>query len=214
MNPTTYRNYTDDACRTPEAKRATRLRALNLVRDQSCNLWSPSKNALRYDWMELAGHHAPMLATLLGEGALNGGARFIGVDTDEATVEGCQRHYGSEAPAEWVCGSIRSVLTAHKHAHLRSRVGVLVYDSHDAIFDHHLPSQLRPVLNFANQQREELGEFLLVLNITADPRYTKPHHREMYARMLSEEVGYDVPVEHSYKSKVTPMVWTALRYGF
>lgn len=211
---TTYGDYTDEACRTPEAKQATRLRALDLVREHSCNLWSPSKNALRYDWMELAGHRAPMLATLLREEALNGGARFIGVDNDEATVEDCRAHYGSEAPAEWVCGDMRSILTVHKHAHLRGQVGVLVYDSHDAIFDSRLSRHLRPVLDFAKEQREKLGEFLLVLNVTADPRYTKPHHREMYARLLSEEAGYNVPVDHSYKSKATPMVWTALRYGF
>ena len=209
----TYGNYTDEACRTPEAKQATRQRALDLVREHSCNLWSPSKNALRYDWLELAGHRAPMLDLLLKAEALNGGARFIGVDTDEATIEDCQDHYG-DAPAVWACDKIRSVLTAKRHQPSRENVGVLVYDSHDAIFDKRLSKHLQPVFNFASQQREKLGEFLLVLNITAAERYTKPHHREEYARLLSEQVGYEVSVDQSYKSKVTPMIWTALRYGF
>lgn len=210
----TYGDYTYEACRKPEAKQATRLRALDLVREHSCNLWSPSKGGLRYDWMELAGHRAPMLSTLLREGALNGTARFIGVDTDEATIEDCRSHYGPETPAVWVQDSMRSVLTAKRNLPHRENVGVLVYDSHDAIHDSRLPARLQPIFKFAGQQRERLGEFLLVLNVTADNRYTKQVHRDRYSRLLSGEVGYEVVVDQSYRSKVTPMVWTALRYGF
>ena len=210
----TYGDYTDDACKTPEAKQATRLRVLDLVRDHSCNLWSPSKNALRYDWLELAGHRAPMLDTLLSAGALKGRSRFIGVDTDPDTIRGCQDHYGPDTPAVWVNSPMKSVLRLNKHAGLRWGVGVLVYDSHDAIHSQKLARNLRPLFDFAKGQQERLGEFLLVLNVTADSRRTTRAHRKRYADLLSDQVGYPVTVDHSYKSKVTPMIWTALRYGF
>jgi hypothetical protein len=209
----TYGNYTDEACKTPEAKQATRLRALDLVRDHSCNLWSPSKNALRYDWLELAGHRAPMLNLLMSEGVL-GSSRFIGVDTDKATIEDCQSHYGSGDHAEWVHGDMRRVLTLKKHAELRERVGVLVYDSHDGLHNQNLARNLRPLFTFAQEQRDRLGEFLLILNVTAAERNTTDSDRKRYSDLLSDQVGYPVDVDHQYRSKVTPMIWTALRYNF
>ena len=114
----------------------------------------------------------------------------------------------------WLNSSLRAVLTLKKHAELRERVGVLVYDSHDALHDSKLARNLRPLFDFATRQQARLGEFLLILNVTADPRYTSPNHRQRYAAILSEQVEAPVTVDHQYRSKVTPMIWTALRYGF
>ena len=211
-------DYTDDALRFPEAKRFTRDLALDIVRDHACNLWSPSRDALRCDWMELAGHHAPTLTLLVGRGAMVHGARFVGVDTDPATIDGCRAHFGPDAPAVWVNGTVETVLTRREHADTVARVGVLVYDSHDGVHarPHRVRRTLRPLLDFARRQHDALGEFLLVLNLASDPRFTRPEHHNEYAQVLSEGLGASVSVDdiHRYTSKATQMAWVALRYGF
>jgi len=211
----TYGDYTDDALRFPDAKRFTRDLALDIVRDHACNLWSPSRDALRCDWMELAGHHAPTLTLLLERGALAAGARFVGVDTDPATIDGCREHH-RDAPAIWVNGTVLGTLTRREHADTVARVGVLVYDSHDGVHARDVNRTLRPLFDFARRQRDAIGEFLLVLNLASDPRFTRPEHTARYVDVLSEGLGAPVSPDdiHRYTSKATQMSWVALRYGF
>lgn len=210
-----YGDYTDEACRNPEAKRDTRERPLDIIREHSCNLWSRSRNALRYDWLELAGHHAPTLTLLRDQGALDAGARFIGVDHDRTAIDGCIEHHAG-TPAVWIHGTLNNVLETDAHADTVRRVGVLVYDSHDGINRNHIERTLRPLFDFARRQRDAIGEFLLVLNLVADPLYTRSNHIDRYIAALSKGLGASVSPDdiHPYRSNTTLMHWVALRYGF
>jgi hypothetical protein len=214
----TFGDYTDEALRFPEAKRNTRDMALNLVRDHSCNLWSPSQKVLRCDWMELAGHRAPTLSLLLQHNALPPGIKFVGVDFNKEIIDGCKEHFGTDAPAEWINGSLQSILNRTSYANTIARVGVLIYDSHDGMHatKSKMESTLRPLFQFAKRQHNALGEFLLVLNVAAAEWQVKPKNQQEYVDVLSEGFGSPVSLSdiHHYTSSTSQMAWIALRYGF
>jgi len=196
-----------------EAKDETRLHALKIVR-RSSFLWSRSQQALRCDWMELAGEQAPTLRLLLDREALASPARFIGVDTDPEIILGCRNHYGPEAPASWHQGPL---IPALRRVGAFDRVGVLVYDSFRAVKGKRtIQRDLRALARFAQRQRERLGEFLLVLNVDGSPRYRSNDTYDRYREMLRDAFGIPVEPEalHPYVSRKDTMVWTALRWGF
>lgn len=213
-----YGDYTDEACRNPEAKRDTRERPINLLRDHACTLWSRSRNALRCDWLELAGHHAPTLTLLRQQGALDAGARFIGVDHDIRTIDDCRQHH-ADAPAVWIHSDLRAVLEGERYMETVARVGVLVFDSHTALYAKNVEQDLHPMFEFARRQQGTLNEFLLVLNLVADIHATQKKRRkdmDRYLDILSRGLGAQVSADdvHGYTSNVATMQWVALRYGF
>ena len=210
-------DYTPEACGNPEAKENTRRLAIEIAQQSPC-LWSRSRNALRYDWMELAGKFAPTLQTLRSTGAL-GGRRFLGVDTAADIIRECEAHYGRD-DAVWIHGTLRDILEGAGHIDTVARVGVLVYDSHDGVHASDIDRTLRPLFDFAHRQRAIIGEFLLILNLAAVYRVAKKQdmdrYIDRYTKVLSEGLGAPVSADdiHRYTSNKTQMLWVALRFGF
>lgn len=193
-------------------KAHTRLSPLDLVREHSSFLWTRTGQHLRHDWMELASHQAPTLQLLMDEGAINvGGGKFVGVDLSQAVIDGCRAHY-PKAHAEWHAGRIES-LVSQRGAH--PNVGVLIYDSEEGVWRGRWDA-LNRVCAYARAQAEALGEFLLVVNVVADPRFSGPKEIGRYLERISEQVGTEVNEGslHRYRSNVQPMLWTAIRFGF
>jgi hypothetical protein len=196
-----------------EAKDETRLHALNIVKHSSF-LWSRDQQALRCDWMELAGTGAPTLQLLLNLDAIEAPARFIGVDTDETVIEGCMDRYGPEAPAHWHHGPL---IPALRRLGPFDQVGVLVYDAFRAVQgERTIQREVRSLARFAQRQRDRLGEFLLVMNVDGSPRYRSNGTYDSYRKLLSDAFEMQVEPEalHPYVSRQDTMVWTALRWGF
>jgi hypothetical protein len=214
----TYGNYSDKACRYPEAKQHTRELPLQIVREHSSTLWDHTRNTLGCDWMELAGAEAPTFPLLLKAGALQTG-KFIGVDTEESTIQGCRQTHG-ETHATWIHNPLKTVLVREEYAPIRKQVGVLVYDSHDGLYTskNSLHHKLQPLFAFAKSQRENLSEFLLVINLVADPRYVKGHHWSDYCDIINTEMHPNEPLTRNhileYTSKAVPMAWVAITSGF
>lgn len=212
----TYGNYSNEACLNPKAKQDTRALPLRIVREHSSILWDHTRDTLGCDWMELAGVGAPTLPFLLDAGALQN-AKFIGVDKDEPTLQDCRQTHG-ETHATWIHAPMKTVIVREEYASIRKQVGVLIYDSHDGLHNSNLRSKLQPIFNFAKNQREHLSEFLLVINIVADPRYVKEHHWSGYCDIINTEMCPNEPLTrdgiHVYKSKVAPMAWVAITSGF
>ena len=195
-----------------EAKDETRYLPLEIVK-LSTHLWSRSESRLRCDWLELAGPEAPTLQHLLDSGALQAPQRFIGVDTEAEVIQGCRESYKG-APALWHCGDL---IPALRREDAFPDVGVLVFDSHMALKGNRtIRPTLRALSRFAHRQVRKKHEFLLVLNVAGDPRWTNDKDLEKYAAMLTETTGINVSTEsfHRYTSKTTPMYWVALRWGF
>lgn len=192
-----------------EAKQETRERALDIVR-RSSKLWARKSESLRYDWMELAGKEAPTLQMLLDEDVLKE-ARFIGVDRSQKVLEGCREHYGPSAPAQWVKGSLKTLL---RDSASFSNVGVLVYDSFRAVKGDPIGGDLSVLSHFVRRQEKKIGEFVLVINVTQSRSSEKDI--EDYRRLLAD--SFEMNLEdidlHQYRSKRTPMLWTAIRLGF
>ena len=198
-----------------QAKQATRVRALGLVK-QSSFLWSRDHQALTCDWVELAGARAPTLQYLLEEQVLRPDlpARFIGVDHDEDVIRGCRELFGDDGPASWHQGGLAPAL---RREDAFPRAGVLVYDSHRSVKgDRTTLKEIDRLARFAEHQCSKLNEFMLVLNVSAHPRDVSEQDVEDYLRALSTAVGFEVPLEslHRYVSKHVPMLWTALTWGF
>lgn len=205
-----------DTVLTPEgrsAKAETRQRPLDAVRESSF-LWSHETGTLRCDWMELSGVGAPTLGLLLKEGALvpGGSARFIGVDAQPDVIQGCRALYGPTAPAEWQEGRMET-LVAGRGAF--PNVGVLVYDTQDGVWRDSWTA-LGRVVAFARRQFKELGEFVLVVNVVGDQRFTTGTDVDRYLSRLSDAVGHEVRADalHVYRSKILPMYWTMVTFGF
>jgi len=205
-------DFTEGAVRKHGSKMETRKRALETVRSCSPILWSRKDQALHHDWMELAGVHAPTCQFLLDENALGSKAKFIGVDLEESIIDGCRTHYGDDVPAEWVHGSLTSLL---RDMEAFQGVGVLVYDSEHAVRGRGTIEAVLPVLSrFAFRQEEKLGEFMLVINV-AQRWVDNERDVARYRKMLGDTFGVYAKIDlHRYVSKKMPMLWTAIRLGF
>lgn len=217
-------DYTDDSCKNPEAKWHTRRLPLEILKKHSSILWGKKDGALRFDWMELCGPSAPTLEMLLESGSLkpsvSGGrhGRFIGIDMQEIIIKDCKVKYTSvsDFSIEWYHGTLKSAILNYSNENLRNNVGVLVYDSHQSMIRKDT-SNIRMCLNFAQEQYAKIGEFLLILNVVADPRWiSKPSCKEEYVEFLTSYFSEKINVDDLliYKSKAMPMAWIALRYGF
>ena len=195
------------------AKAATRRMPLEAAMESS-TLWRKDGGYLTRDWLELAGHHAPTLQLLLDEGALDPArpARFIGIDSNPAVIAGCRSRYGAETPASWHIGQLESLVTARGAF---PNVGVLVYDTEDGVWGTKWDA-LGRVARFAQRQADAIGEFILVVNVVADPRYATPAAIDRYLTQLSDAVGHRVEREalHRYTSSTVPMLWTMVTFGF
>jgi hypothetical protein len=219
-----YGDYTDDSCKNPEAKWHTRRLPLDILRQHSSILWGKKDGVLRFDWMELCGPSAPTLEMLLGHNHIKADesirrrGKFIGVDMEDDVIRGCREKYPNDGslPIQWHCGTLKSALLTSGNESLRDNVGVLIYDSHQSMVRKD-SSNIKICLDFAKSQYEKIGEFLLVLNVVADPRWTTtPSSKKNYVELLSSHFSAEVKVEDLlfYKSKILPMAWIALRYGF
>jgi hypothetical protein len=217
-------DYTDDSCKNPEAKWHTRRLPLDILKQHSSILWGKRDGALRFDWMELCGPSAPTLEMLMASGSLKPSAssckqgRFIGVDKEESVIKECKAKYSNNDDNSfvWHNGTLKSAILNSSNESIRDNVGVLVYDSHQSIARKDI-SNIKLCLEFSKEQFEKIGEFLLVLNVVADPRYISgSSHMQDYADLLSSYFVSKVSVDDLliYKSKVVPMAWIALRYGF
>lgn len=208
-------DFTDTAL-TPEghaAKEETRRFPLDAARESSF-LWSHETGTLRHDWMELSGKEAPTLKLLLGAGALvpGGPARFIGVDSSSEVIRGCQARYGPLAPAEWHKGRLESLVSGRGAF---PNVGVLVYDTEYGMWRGKW-SGLNQVGAFARRQADSLGEFVLVVNVASMPKVVTSAHIGRHLDRLSVAVGHEVRRDalHIYRSKILPMYWTMVTFGF
>jgi len=214
---TTSTDFTRDATTKSgqTAKHNTRQKPLHILREHSSNLWSRKHDALRYNWMELAGTKAPTLQMLLEEKALHPElpARFIGVDKSQTVIEGCKEHYEEGTAATWVQGHL---IPHRRDSAAYQNVGILVYDSFRAVRGTGTLHQDLPVLaRFAERQYERLGEFLLVLNVAkrwVDKDEDVAHFKARVADLL--QLDPETVDLHQYTSKKTPMLWTAIRLGF
>jgi hypothetical protein len=219
-----YGDYTNNSCKSPEAKWHTRMLPLELLKNHSSILWGKKYGTLRFDWMELCGPSAPTLEMLLDSGSINSSmsgvrsGRFIGIDMQEIVIKDCKLKYNSvsNSSVEWYHGTLKSAILNHSNENLRNNVGVLVYDSHQSMIRKDT-SNIRMCLNFAQDQYSKIGEFLLILNVVADHRWTsKSSCKEDYVKFLASYFSEKINVDDLliYKSKVLPMAWIALRYGF
>lgn len=206
----TRHDFTPAGTRNHVAKQETRQKPLSILQSCSSVLWSQKHQALRYNWMELAGTRAPTLRMLLENKALAPGARFIGVDTSKKVLAGCRDHYGEDVPAKWVQGSLVPKL---RDAAAYPRVGVLVYDSFRSVRGQAVEADLRVLTRFAHAQADRLGEFLLVLNVSQS-RFTTDEDVNRYREAVAALSGFSAVDLHRYVSKRNPMYWTALRFGF
>lgn len=207
-----------------KAKHETRLRALHLVR-QSALLWSHQNQCLRYSWLELAGAKAPTLQMLLDHKALSpsGGARFIGVDREPDVIRDCTEHFRHVAPAHhplWITGELTPLLTNTEALPNTEGggIGVLVYDSEDAIYGKKtFRTALRDLANFTHTRLDSIGEFLLVINVAipdphgpTDKLIADYHHR---LRSLFNLHPATAPNCAFYRSSHTLMLWTGILFA-
>lgn len=217
-------DYTDDSCKNPEAKWHTRRLPLEILKQHSSILWGKRDGALRFDWMELCGPSAPTLEMLMESGSIKPSAssrkqgRFIGVDMEESVIKDCKSKYANvdNSYTEWYHGTLKSAILTSPNENLRNNIGVLIYDSHQSMIRKD-NSNIRMCLEFAKDQYNKIGEFLLVLNVVADNRWiSKPSYKEEYVEFLTSHFSSKINVDDLliYKSKIMPMVWIALRYGF
>lgn len=208
-------DFTKAATSNHEAKQDTRQRPLDIVRKHSAHLWSRKHQALRFNWIELPGHHAPTLQMLLDAGALQGPGHFGGVDTSSKVLQGCREHYGDDVPAFWVKGNL---ITALRSPDAFPDAGVLVYDSFRAAKGAKTIEKELPVLaRYAHRQEQRLGEFLLVLNVAIDRRFVTEADQAAYRGLIADTFpGLQVHEGsfHTYQSKKTAMLWAAIRLGF
>lgn len=206
-------SFQPGANRDDGAKQATRDLALKLVREHSAFLWSRTHQHLRYDWVELAGNKAPTLSeTLLPAHALDGPAKFVGVDHRQTVIDGCREQYKG-TPAEWYCGNMKDLVRSKSHPLLQN-AGVLVYDSVDGWWAEHNHT-LELVCRTALRRHAGIGEFLLVVNVVANVKSRTSYDKQAaaHAGRLEKWTGIK-PDIHIYTSNVKPMFWTALRFGF
>ena len=91
----------------------------------------------------------------------------------------------------------------------------LVYDTEDGVWGGKWDA-LGRVGAFARRQADAIGEFILVVNVAADPRYATPAAIDRYLAKLSEALEYTVEREAlvRYKSSTMPMLWTMITFGF
>ena len=201
-----------------EAKQNTRLFPLQALQEHSTGiLYNHTTNTLKYDWLELSGVQAPTFQMLLDNNALSetGTAKFIGLDIDPDVISGCIEHYSQphlRHLQEWHTGNLEALLE-RKNAF--PNVGVLVYDTEDGIWRGKWDN-LQRVTQYALRQYEKLGEFLLVINVVADPRFATSMSIQRYCDKLSELTGARVKPDslHRYTSKKSPMLWTMITFGF
>ena len=167
---TATREFTSDdkhACRRFNVAVLDDPRCLHLA-DPSLRLW--------LDWVELAGENNPtvdLLAPVLGPG------RFVGVDRDAGCVD---RNAARGLPhATWVHGQLQTLL-ANRPA-LFARAGVLNYDSFAGWNGDSILVETAPLVRFARQQLDRVGEFVLIVN-AAMVRNVPRHVAEARARRV------------------------------
>lgn len=199
--------------RNNDAKHRQRVKNLEQAK-QSSNLWSQHHQALRLDWLELAGEGAPTCRYLDNTGALQRGARFIGVDTEAGIVGRCRDQYGTSS-ALWHASDLLSLVRG-SHPDL-DRVGVLNYDSFDAP-GAPLSRAVRILDCFAQRQLERFGSFLLILNVTCKHAQTAENAAEEFLGILRgcvlELSTWPEPWSCRYRSKTKSMFNVPVRYGY
>ena len=149
-----------------------RSRPLEVIRTESNLLWDYQRKETRCSWLELAGGGAPTCDLLLQEGAL--GKNFLGVDLDLSIVTGCKTKYAdlcTAGMAHFHHGDLLAMVRGYSP--VVQDVGVLVYDTQQGLPhrnldnpDDELVRAVTDLIQFGKKQHKELGEFLLVINVT------------------------------------------------
>lgn len=202
------------------AKQAARLRPLHLLQTGCAPLlYSKTRNHLRVDWLELAGEGAPTLQAILDTGALVEPRRFLGVDRDPGVVARCRQTFAAVGDqASWYEGELVSLLTSGGPS--LDNVGVVVFDSTNAISGNTILRELELLVAFAKQQQKRLGACLLVVNAAANPGHARTGRdgavgdRVRYKAALEERCGGRVSDPYEYQSRKTTMLLSVLCFGF
>jgi len=197
------------------AKQETRVGTLEMVQESSI-LWSARHQALRYDWVELAGKQAPTLQMLLAEGALTGSGQFVGVDLDKDIIAECAEVFSAETAAGQCDWSTRNLITLLRDQDALPRTGVLVYDSCECARGKAIQRNLDVLFDFAKRQEEQLGQFLLVLNVSLF-RVNRDRHVREYVEAIQRHLPWFDAVGdfHVYQSegRANPMLLCRIGLG-
>lgn len=121
------------------------------------------RGSLAFDWVELAGKHAPMydvLAPRLGPG------RFIGVDLCQETIADLQA--SGRQHAVWRHGILHDLLLDEPE--LFARAGVINFDTTRSWFERDLVEETGPLVRFVLKQMDcsqrRVPHMLLIVNAT------------------------------------------------
>jgi hypothetical protein len=196
-------NYVDA---TPHKKHYRRM-PLNVVQHEAAMLWDAAHKKLRCDWLELAGHGAPSCQMLIDQGALGDCDKqpknpcFIGLDTEEdggKVIQGCQTLYDPWCQTGQAKFLRKNMFDCIEESFFGNsdlaKVGVVVYDTNQSIGigdlndpDWALGKGIRSLIRFARYQQSQLGEFVMVINVTQ--QHASHENRAQWEPWLAQQLA-------------------------
>lgn len=205
-------DYTEDSCLFPEEKDRTRNLVFEFAKRSATILDSDDRFAVPI--IDLCGRGAPTYKIIKERNMMGSGFFYIGVDLDKNIIEDCKCTF-HDINSLFLESDIGSVLY-RKDIYGVKKCQVLMLDSHYGTNrKNYYNSDIFECIRFAKKQKEELGEFLLVINV-CHGRFSKSKDAKRYCEFLTKEVGREITEDNFifYKSKIEQMMWIAISFGF
>lgn len=150
-------NRAGDAFANP-AKAMTREKNLAAIRESAEELWADDdRTRLRCSWAELMGATGHLTLELLEQTGVLAAGGFVGIDLDGKRIDAYRKRYPGYG---WVGGDLFDCLSTGALA----GVGILNYDSYDAIGNAAALHVARHIRALARQAIESFGAFALMWN--------------------------------------------------